>query len=161
MQDKISLWWPNGYGNQTLYKLCAKWEQDFRDVTTNEIKQMSDLYLNSEKTVNIGFRSVRLIEDALEQGLSFYFEVNKVPMFMKGTNWIPSHILPEKSFNTKKIDHLLRSVADAHMNMMRVWGGGIYETNEFYNLADQYGILIWQDMMFACAMYPVYDDFLT
>lgn len=79
---------------------------------------------------------------------------------MKGTNWIPSHILPEKSFDTEKVRFLLGTVRDAHMNMIRVWGGGIYETDYFYDLADEYGILIWQDMMFACAMYPVFEEFL-
>lgn len=79
---------------------------------------------------------------------------------MKGTNWIPAHILPEHSFDRSKVDHLLTAMADAHMNMARVWGGGIYETDYFYDRADELGILIWQDMMFACAMYPVFDDFL-
>lgn len=81
-------------------------------------------------------------------------------MFMKGTNWIPSHILPEKSFNQETVHQLLSSVQDAHMNMIRVWGGGIYETDYFYDLADEFGILIWQDMMFACAMYPAFESFL-
>lgn len=79
---------------------------------------------------------------------------------MKGTNWIPAHILPEKSFDTEKIRFLMQSVRDSHMNMIRIWGGGIYETDYLYDLADEYGILIWQDMMFACAMYPVFDEFL-
>lgn len=80
-------------------------------------------------------------------------------MFMKGTNWIPSHILPEKSFDTVKMRRLLNAVTDAHMNMIRVWGGGIYESDQFYDIADELGILVWQDMMFACAMYPVFDEF--
>lgn len=83
-----------------------------------------------------------------------------MPIFMKGTNWIPSHILPEKSFDQEKVTHLLRSLADANMNMIRVWGGGLYESDMFYELADREGILIWHDMMFACAMYPADDQFL-
>lgn len=92
-------------------------------------------------------------------GLSFYLRINHVSMFMKGTNWIPSHILPEKSFDVLKVRRLLNAVKDAHMNMIRVWGGGIYESDQFYDIADELGILIWQDMMFACAMYPVFDEF--
>lgn len=95
----------------------------------------------------------------LDGGLSFYLRINHVPMFMKGTNWIPSQILPEKSFDLIKVRRLLYAVKDAHMNMIRVWGGGIYESDQFYDIADELGILIWQDMMFACAMYPVFDEF--
>lgn len=79
---------------------------------------------------------------------------------MKGTNWIPLHILPEKSANKTQIEYYFKAMKMAHMNMIRVWGGGLYESDDFYNLADEYGILIWQDMMFACAMYPVFDEFL-
>lgn len=79
---------------------------------------------------------------------------------MKGTNWIPLHILPEKSANKSRLEFYFKTMKSSHMNMIRVWGGGIYESDYFYNLADEYGILIWQDMMFACAMYPVFDEFL-
>lgn len=93
-------------------------------------------------------------------GLSFYFEVNGHPMFMKGSNWIPSDVLPEKSASRDRIKFLLGAARDAHMNMLRVWGGGVYESDYFYEVADEYGILIWHDFMFACAMYPVYENFL-
>lgn len=93
-------------------------------------------------------------------GLTFYISVNHVPVFMKGSNWIPSHILPERANNPRTIRRLLTDVRDAHMNMLRVWGGGLYESDELYALADEMGILIWQDMMFACAMYPAYPAFL-
>lgn len=79
---------------------------------------------------------------------------------MKGSNWIPSHILPERANDAATVNGLLQSAADAHMNMLRVWGGGLYESDEFYSRADQLGILIWQDMMFACAMYPDDESFL-
>lgn len=79
---------------------------------------------------------------------------------MKGSNWIPSHILPERANDAATVNGLLQSAADAHMNMLRVWGGGLYESDEFYARADQLGILIWQDMMFACAMYPDDESFL-
>lgn len=79
---------------------------------------------------------------------------------MKGSNWIPSHILPERANNPQTIRRLLLAAREAHMNMLRVWGGGIYESDEFYAIADELGILIWQDMMFACAMYPASANFL-
>lgn len=93
-------------------------------------------------------------------GHTFFFRINGQPVFMKGSNWIPSHILPERANDAATIDGLLRSAADAHMNMLRVWGGGLYESDEFYARADELGILIWQDMMFACAMYPDDGPFL-
>lgn len=79
---------------------------------------------------------------------------------MKGSNWIPTHILPERANDQRTMRGLMHAVRDAHMNMLRVWGGGIYESEEFYALADELGILIWQDMMFACAMYPANANFL-
>lgn len=82
-------------------------------------------------------------------------------MFMKGSNWIPTDVIPERGGDMRRIKHLLKAAKDAHMNMLRVWGGGVYESDYFYQLADEYGILIWQDLMFACAMYPVFDEFLA
>lgn len=156
----VDLWWPNGYGNQTLYSLVATWRSENRDASTNSIVNVPSIYSASSKTVQLGFRTIEVVEDSLDAGKSFYFKVNGLPIFMKGTNWIPSHILPEHSFDAERVQSLLWAVKNAHMNMIRVWGGGIYETDTFYNLADELGILIWQDMMFACAMYPAFDGFL-
>lgn len=110
----------------------------------------------------IGFRTIELIQEPNEEddGLTFYFKVNGIPIFMKGSNWIPSHILPEKAQDPVKLKSLLLAAKDANMNMLRVWGGGFYESDTFYDLADEMGILIWQDMMFACAMYRSDQDFL-
>lgn len=96
----------------------------------------------------------------IETGLTFYFKVNDVPIFAKGSNWIPANILPEKGANLTELRFLLQSAKDVHMNMLRVWGGGIYESDAFYDLADEMGILIWQYFMFACSMYPSDADFL-
>lgn len=79
---------------------------------------------------------------------------------MKGSNIIPISVLPEKGQNETLIRSLLQASADVHMNMLRVWGGGVYESDKFYEIADELGILIWQDFMFACSMYPASDDFL-
>ena len=105
----------------------------------------------------IGLRTLRLVREKDEWGESFHFACNGVPFFAKGANWIPAD-----SFLTRltRADYtrLLRAAADANMNMLRVWGGGIYEPDIFYDLCDELGICVWQDFMFACATYPTDDD---
>jgi beta-mannosidase len=96
----------------------------------------------------------------LDQGLSFYFKVNGHPIFAKGANEIPLSVLPERGQDKDTIERLMQSARDVNMNMLRVWGGGVYESDYFYDLADEYGILIWQDFMFACALYPTDDAYL-
>lgn len=157
MKSSVNRWWPNGYGTISLYDLQIRWE-DSRVDTVNS--QERNFFIDS-RTISVGFRTIELIQDEMEDGLSFYFKVNGVPIFMKGSNWIPSHILPEESADESRVKYLLQSARDANMNMLRVWGGGVYESEYFYKLADEYGILIWQDMMFACAMYPADEDFLS
>ncbi|KFM71618.1 Beta-mannosidase, partial [Stegodyphus mimosarum] len=143
---KVKLWWPNGLGNQPLYLLEV-------------------VFFNKEekayKAVKIGFRSIKLVQEPIQNstGLSFYFQVNGIPFFAKGSNWIPADSFLER-VTTEYIENLLQSAKGAHMNMLRVWGGGAYETDEFYELADRMGLLIWQDFMFACALYPTDDIFL-
>uniref|UniRef100_A0A1L8DQR0 beta-mannosidase n=1 Tax=Nyssomyia neivai TaxID=330878 RepID=A0A1L8DQR0_9DIPT len=156
-RDDVELWWPNGYGRQKLYVLQVVFDPYGK----------SPLPLRQElvtKSVKIGFRTIELVQEVTNsdptRGLSFFFRVNGVPIFMKGTNWIPSSILPEKSYTTSRIKQLLSAVKTSHMNMIRVWGGGVYESDLFYELTDTYGILIWHDLMFACAMYPVFPGFL-
>lgn len=92
--------------------------------------------------------------------MTFYFKVNNHSIFAKGSNEIPLSILPEKGQNPNLIRNILKSAKDVNMNMLRVWGGGVYESDYFYDLADEFGILIWQDFMFACALYPADDAFL-
>nr|XP_012145222.1 PREDICTED: beta-mannosidase [Megachile rotundata] len=143
--EVVDNWWPNGYGNQTLYSLTVTAS------TSTDTKK---------KTVQIGFRTVELIQKPLKKGLSFYFQINGVPIFAKGSNFIPASVFPELSAEPETIEHLLASAKQANMNMLRVWGGGLYESELFYNLADRYGIMIWQDFMFACGMYPTTSEFL-
>ncbi|CAL8069241.1 unnamed protein product [Orchesella dallaii] len=144
------LWWPNGYGEQNLYWYNVSMASiDNRETSTHMIR--------------FGFRTVELIEDFVDQankqkGREFYFTVNGVKIYSKGSNSIPLHVLPER-VTAAQTEWLLRSAKMSHQNMMRVWGGGIYEMEEFYDWADEYGILIWQDFMFACAMYPANEEF--
>ncbi|CAL2065531.1 beta-mannosidase [Tenacibaculum sp. 190524A05c] len=138
------LWWPNGMGEQYLYNIEVKARH----------KNHSDSKVN-----RVGLRTIELKREKDSIGSSFYFTVNGIPTFMKGANYIPQDIfLPRvKSSNYQ---HILNSAKDANMNMIRVWGGGVYENKEFYDLCDEMGLLVWQDFMFACAMYPGDDAYL-
>ena len=140
-------WWPNGAGEQTMYTVAC----DLLD----EQGQVLDRH---EK--RIGLRSVRLVREPDEWGESFHFEVNGRPVFAKGANWIPADTFVTR-VSVEHYRRLLQSAADAHMNMLRVWGGGIYEEDFFYDLCDELGLLVWQDFMFACAAYPTGDEFLA
>ncbi|XP_064488177.1 beta-mannosidase-like isoform X2 [Ornithodoros turicata] len=143
----IKRWWPNGYGEQNLYTL---------KVTVASSGE------ESTKVVKIGFRTIELMQTPVNNGaggLEFYFKINNVPIYAKGSNWIPADILPER-VTKEYLTYLLQSAKFANMNMLRVWGGGIYESDFFYQTADELGILIWQDFMFAVALYPTNSDFL-
>ncbi|XP_014472707.1 PREDICTED: beta-mannosidase [Dinoponera quadriceps] len=144
--DAVEAWWPNGYGKQHLYYLSTT------------VITMDDIL---HKKIRVGFRTVKLMQEPLDNGRSFYFRINGVPVFAKGSNFIPASIFPELGAKEETIRHLLSSTKETHMNMLRVWGGGIYESKLFYDLADEYGIMIWQDFMFACAMYPTTESFLN
>ena len=91
---------------------------------------------------------------------NFFFKVNGIPTFIKGVNYIPQDVFLPR-VKEADYDRILSSAVDANMNMIRVWGGGIYEEDIFYELCDKYGLLVWQDFMFACAMYPGNKDFLN
>ena len=144
--SKPALWWPNGLGEHPLYAFKAKLVLK---------GQTAD-----ERSVRTGLRSLQVRQDKDEWGLSFTFVVNGVPVFGKGANWIPADSFPTR-ITLEKYRWLLKSAADSNMNMLRVWGGGIYESDDFYNLADEMGILVWQDFMFACSMYPGTPEFST
>ncbi|MFW5894171.1 MAG: glycoside hydrolase family 2 protein [Verrucomicrobiota bacterium] len=108
------------------------------------------------QTRRIGLRVLELDRHKDEWGESFQFVVNGVPFFAKGANWIPADAFAPR-VSGEQYDHLLESAADANMNMLRVWGGGLYEDNHFYQRCDELGLCIWQDFMFACAAYPIFD----
>ncbi|ESP02846.1 hypothetical protein LOTGIDRAFT_212346 [Lottia gigantea] len=151
-ETSIDLWWPNGYGEQTLYNLTVKYVAlDGKSVIT-------------EKSIKIGFRTIELVQESVSknasQGLTFYFKINDVPVFLKGTNWIPADSFLERVTKTR-LERLLRSAAEVHINSMRVWGGGVYESEEFYELCDELGIMLWHDLMFSDALYPTTPEFLS
>ena len=134
------LWYPNGFGKQTIYSS-----------TINLLNSNNEIVLS--KDVNFAIRKIELINEPDSIGTSFYFKVNNQPIFIKGANYVPQDLFLPRVSNeqTKK---LLTQVKSANMNMLRVWGGGIYESEYFYSLCDSLGILIWQDFMFANSMYP-------
>jgi len=133
------LWWCNGLGEAFLYK--------------HEI----DIYFNQEHTSSIGYRyGVRIVELINKKdtiGTSFYFKLNGKPVFMKGANYIPQDMFLPRVTRDQYFK-LIDQVKNANMNMLRVWGGGIYEDNLFYSICDENGILVWQDFMFAGSLYP-------
>lgn len=137
------LWWSNGMGSQPLYTLTT-------EIVTADGELIDSL---SKK---IGLRTCELIQEDDEFGRSFRFRVNGRDVFMKGANWIPCDVFPSRIAD-ETYRHLVASSAESGMNMIRVWGGGIYEDERFYDLCDEYGILIWQDFMFACSTYPCSD----
>jgi beta-mannosidase len=139
------LWWPNGLGEQPLYTFRA------RSLVNGQI--------TDEKSTRTGLRTLELRQQRDDAGQSFMFVVNGIPVFAKGGNWIPADSFPTR-IPKDKYRFLLKSVRDSNMNMLRVWGGGIYEADEFYELCDEMGILVWQDFMFACSMYPATQEFL-
>lgn len=138
-------WWSNGLGEAYLYPFSISL---FRNST-----------IFSKKEMNIGLRTIELVQEKDRSGKSFYFKLNGIPVFMKGANYIPpDSFLPRVKDSVYK--SIVKNAADANMNMLRVWGGGVYADDAFYNECDKNGILVWQDFMFACAMYPSDSHFL-
>ena len=142
--ENPDLWWPTGHGEQPLYSFKI---------------EVSSGKNRIEKNKKIGIRKVFIKREVDAKGKSFEIYVNDVPIFSKGANWIPAD-----SFTTRldrnDYEKLIIAARDANMNTLRIWGGGIYEPDIFYELCDQYGIMVWQDFMFACSMYPADKDFL-
>jgi beta-mannosidase len=141
--DDPKLWWPNGMGAQPLYEVCV------------ELLDGDGKVLDTQ-TRRIGLRALRLDRHADAWGESFQFVVNGVPFFAKGANWIPvDAVLGRRTVQGYR--SLIEDAAATNMNMLRVWGGGIYEDDCFYDICDELGICVWQDFMFACMSYPTFD----
>lgn len=139
--DNPKLWWPSGYGAQPLYEMVVRAAGD----TVRK---------------RIGLRRLEVVTEEDDKGLSFQIRVNGVSIFCRGANWIPADALPQR-ITRERLDDLLSSAVEANMNMIRVWGGGRYECDNFYELCDEKGLLVWQDFMFSCATYPATREFLA
>ena len=140
--DDPQLWWPNELGAQPLYDISVTLEENGTVLDTWQKR--------------IGLRTLRLDRHPDAWGESFQFLANGVPFFAKGGNWIPADALYTRT-TSEHLRDLLQSCADAHMNMLRIWGGGLYESNIFYDICDELGLCLWQDFIFACACYPADD----
>jgi beta-mannosidase len=142
--NKPRLWWCNGLGEPNLYNVDV-------ELVTDEGADHLD-----EK---IGVRTIELIREKDEAGSSFEFHLNGKPVFAKGANFIPLESFPSR-LTQEDYENAIKDAVKANYNMLRVWGGGIYEDDAFYDLCDENGIMVWQDFMFACAMYPGDETFL-
>ncbi len=142
---KPRLWWSNGLGKPELY--------------TFQVNVKSKDSLLDSRQITTGLRTLRLIRKKDKAGETFYFELNGIPVFAKGANYIPNDVFLPR-INRADYEKVIANAQTAHMNMLRIWGGGIYEDDYFYELCDKNGIMVWQDFMFACSMYPGNAEFL-
>ena len=143
--DNPQIWWPNEMGEQPLYdfEVCLK---------------KGGKVLDSRKFKS-GIRTFEMVDEPDSIGRAFYFKVNGVPFYAKGANYVPEEMI-ETWINADNTLKLLQMAKDAHFNMLRVWGGGIYPSDDFFNICDSLGILVWEDFMFAGTMYPYDEDFI-
>jgi domain. len=138
------LWWPNGYGAQPLYQVKVSLKKD---------NDLLDLW-----KCNIGLRTIKVRREKDEWGESFEFNVNGVSIFAMGADYIPEDSLLPRC-NPERTERLIKDCVEANFNCIRVWGGGYYPDDYFFDLCDKYGLIVWQDLMFACAVYEMTDEF--
>ncbi|EFC41110.1 predicted protein [Naegleria gruberi] len=149
--QNVQLWYPVGYGSQPLYQVKASLtSQSFHDTLQKRI----------------AFRQVKIIQKPIQEtdpinnpSKSFYFEINGIPVFAKGSNYIPPDSFVER-VSDQDLRNLLDSFIESNQNTLRIWGGGNFERDSFYDFCDEKGILVWQEFMFACATYPRTELFL-
>ncbi len=138
------LWWPNGYGKQPLYRV--------------RVALKSDGSLLDEKILKIGLRTMRVRREKDQWGESFEFNVNGISIFAMGADYIPEDNILSRC-SKDKTESLIKDCIAANFNCIRVWGGGFYPEDYFFELCDQYGLVVWQDLMFACALYNMTKEF--
>lgn len=143
--ENPKLWWPNDYGDQPLY------------IVRTTLLDEDGTSLESI-TRRIGLRTLTISQEKDEWGNEFAFCVNGVKIFTRGGNYIPDDCLYTR-ITEKKLDYILESCRRAHFNCVRVWGGGYYPSDAFYDLCDEKGLIVWQDLMYACNVYDVTDAF--
>ncbi len=142
--EQPELWWPNGYGDQPLYHLS--------------VMAMNGQECMDQKDFTLGLRTLTVSQEKDEWGREFAFMVNGVKIFAKGADYIPEDLVYSR-ITPERIEYLIASSARANFNCLRVWGGGYYPSDTFYDLCDQYGIIVWQDLMFACNVYDLTEEF--
>lgn len=144
--ENPELWWTkelSGKDRQPLYTVKAELEKDGRTI--------------DETVKKIGLRTIELNREKDQWGRNFQFRLNGVPLFIKGANYIPPDSFITR-FDDEKLNYFLDAFQFSNMNMVRIWGGGYYESDEFFNACDERGILVWQDFQFACQAYPFFDE---
>ncbi|WP_344090003.1 glycoside hydrolase family 2 protein [Microbacterium deminutum] len=145
--DGVRRWWPAGLGEAALY-----------DASVRLCTESGDLH--DQWRERLGFRSVRLDTAPDAEGTPFTLVVNDIPVPVRGANWIPDDcFLPR--VDASRLQARIGQALGAHINLLRVWGGGVYESREFYRACDEAGMLVWQDFLFACAAYPEEDRLAT
>ena len=140
-----NLWWPIGYGDQTCYPLIVR----LQDMGAGGEDDSLDTF-----DCQIGLREVELDTSPDDIGAAWTVKINGKEVWCKGANWIPDDVFLTRANDPARLRTRLTQARDAGMNMMRIWGGGIYETDAFYDICDELGLLVWQDFLFACAAYP-------
>ncbi|KAF2431537.1 beta-mannosidase precursor [Tothia fuscella] len=143
--NNVQLWYPHGYGGQPMYDAIATVSPDDKAYDTNYRR--------------VGFRKVELIQQPDSIGKTFYFRINNVDVFCGGSDWIPADSFTPR-VHAERYRKWLQMMVDGYQVMIRIWGGGIYEEDDFYDLCDEFGILVWQDFMFGCGNYPAFPEFL-
>ncbi len=134
----VQVWWPRGYGEQPRYDVSA-------DLTVEEERLAS-------WRGRVGFRTAALSTQPDATGSEFVISVNDTPIFVRGANWVPGHTFLSRT-SRPSYQRSITDAVDAGINLLRVWGGGIYETDDFYDICDELGVLVWQDFLLACAAY--------
>ncbi len=145
----VRRWWPHSHGDQPLYDLVV------RLATTGEAATGLDVWSH-----RIGFRTITIDTTPLPNGSRFAIVVNGLAVFARGADWIPDDCFPSRVGPDRYRARIAQAVA-AHVDFLRVWGGGIYESDDFYDACDEAGVLVWQDFLFACAAYPEEEPFAT
>ena len=145
------LWWPNGYGEHPLYKVHVR-------VGTEEELDSQGEYVDSRE-YRIGLRTLTISQEPDQWGTEFAFMINGVRIFAKGANYIPEDAI-YTDITRQKTEGLLKAAVRANFNCIRVWGGGYYPGDDFYDICDEAGLIVWQDLMFACNIYEASDEFI-
>lgn len=146
--ERPELWWPTGFGEQRLYRL-----ESYLVNAPVDSRAAAEAHALDRCTQRIGLRTVRVVQTPDQRGSSFEFEVNGERLWAVGANWIPDSSYPA-AVSREQVRKQVERARQLNMNMLRIWGGGLYESDDFYDACDELGLLVWQDFPFACSYYP-------